>query len=48
VTEFVGVPFVTGGGAGTLEHMAAVLVEGKADAILRRVFFTFSLTRCVM
>jgi len=34
VSEAVGVPVVASGGAGTLEHMAAVLLEGKADAVL--------------
>ena len=34
ISEAVGVPVVASGGAGTLEHMAAVLLEGKADAVL--------------
>src|SRR5215210_3994173 len=34
VSESVGVPVVASGGAGNLEHMAAVLLEGKADAVL--------------
>ena len=34
ISEAVGVPVVASGGAGTLEHMADVLLEGKADAVL--------------
>jgi hypothetical protein len=34
VSEAVGVPVVASGGAGTLEHMADVLLAGKADAVL--------------
>src|SRR6058998_1698507 len=41
VSESVGVPVVASGGAGTLEHMAAVLVEGKADAVLAASIFHF-------
>ena len=36
VSESVGVPVVASGGAGTLEHMAEVLIEGRADAVLAR------------
>jgi cyclase len=32
---------VASGGAGTLEHMAAVLLEGKADAVLAASIFHF-------
>src|SRR5580704_2037056 len=42
VSEAVGVPVVASGGAGTLEHMAAVLLEGKADAVLAASIFHFS------
>ena len=34
VSECVGVPVVASGGAGTLEHMAEVLLAGRADAVL--------------
>ena len=39
ISESVGVPVVASGGAGTLEHMAAVLLEGKADAVLAAGIF---------
>jgi cyclase len=41
ISESVGVPVVASGGAGTLEHMAAVLLEGKADAVLAASIFHF-------
>ena len=41
VSESVGVPVVASGGAGTLEHMAAVLLDGKADAVLAASIFHF-------
>jgi cyclase len=41
VSESVGVPVVASGGAGTLEHMAQVLLEGKADAVLAASIFHF-------
>jgi imidazole glycerol-phosphate synthase subunit HisF len=41
VSESVGVPVVASGGAGTLEHMAEVLIEGKADAVLAASIFHF-------
>src|SRR5919106_2591414 len=41
VSESVGVPVVASGGAGRLEHLAAVLVEGKADAVLAASIFHF-------
>ena len=34
ISEHVGIPVVASGGAGTIEHMARVLTEGKADAAL--------------
>jgi len=37
----VGVPVVASGGAGTLEHMAKVLLEGRADAVLAASIFHF-------
>jgi imidazole glycerol-phosphate synthase subunit HisF len=41
VSESVGVPVVASGGAGNLEHMADVLLEGKADAVLAASVFHF-------
>jgi cyclase len=41
VSESVGVPVVASGGAGTLEHMAVVLEQGKADAVLAASIFHF-------
>lgn len=41
ISESVGVPVVASGGAGTLEHMAEVLEEGKADAVLAASVFHF-------
>jgi cyclase len=41
ISESVTVPVVASGGAGTLEHMAAVLLEGKADAVLAASIFHF-------
>ena len=41
VSESVAVPVVASGGAGTLAHMADVLLEGKADAVLAASIFHF-------
>src|ERR1700722_16610468 len=41
VSEAVGVPVVASGGGGSLEHMAAVLFEGRADAVLAASIFHF-------
>ena len=41
VSEAVNVPVVASGGAGKLEHMAAVLLDGKADALLAASIFHF-------
>jgi len=41
ISESVGVPVVASGGAGTLEHMASVLLEGKADAVLAASIFHY-------
>jgi cyclase len=41
ISEAVGVPVVASGGAGRLEHMAEVLLEGKADAVLAASVFHF-------
>jgi len=41
ISEAVGVPVVASGGAGTLAHMAEVLLEGKADAVLAASIFHY-------
>ena len=41
VSESVGIPVVASGGAGTLEHLAEVLLKGKADAVLAASIFHF-------
>lgn len=41
VSEAVAVPVVASGGAGRLEHLAEVLVQGKADAVLAASIFHF-------
>jgi cyclase len=41
ISEAVGVPVVASGGAGSLEHMAEVLLVGKADAVLAASIFHF-------
>ena len=41
VSESVGVPVVASGGAGTLDHMADVLLAGRADAVLAASIFHF-------
>jgi cyclase len=41
VSESVHVPVVASGGAGTLAHMAEVLLAGKADAVLAASIFHF-------
>lgn len=41
VSEAVGVPVVASGGAGSLAHMAEVLLEGRADAVLAASIFHF-------
>jgi cyclase len=41
VSETVKIPVVASGGAGKLEHMAAVLKEGRADAVLAASIFHF-------
>jgi cyclase len=40
-SESVGVPVVASGGAGSLEHMAEVLLQGKADAVLAASIFHY-------
>ena len=41
ISESVGVPVVASGGAGSLQHMADVLLEGRADAVLAASIFHF-------
>ena len=41
ISESVSVPVVASGGAGKLEHMAEVLMAGKADAVLAASVFHF-------
>jgi cyclase len=41
ISEAVGVPVVASGGAGKLEHLAEVLLEGRADAVLAASIFHF-------
>ena len=41
ISEAVAVPVVASGGAGTLEHMADVLEQGRADAVLAASIFHF-------
>ena len=41
ISEAVGVPVVASGGAGNVEHMAEVLLEGRADAVLAASIFHF-------
>ena len=41
ISESVGVPVVASGGAGSLQHMADVLLEGQADAVLAASIFHF-------
>jgi len=41
VARAVDVPVIASGGAGTLEHLAAVLLEGEADAVLAASIFHY-------
>ena len=41
VSEAVTIPVIASGGAGTLEHLYEVIVEGKADAVLAASIFHF-------
>ena len=41
VSESVNVPVVASGGAGTLDHMAEALIQGKADAVLAASIFHY-------
>ena len=49
VSEAVTVPVIASGGAGTLEHLAEALKQGKADAVLAASIFhfgEFTITEC--
>ncbi|MGE5791487.1 MAG: imidazole glycerol phosphate synthase subunit HisF [Bacteroidota bacterium] len=41
VAEAVDVPVIASGGVGTLEHLAAGVIEGKADAVLAASIFHY-------
>jgi imidazole glycerol-phosphate synthase subunit HisF len=41
VSEAVGIPVIASGGAGSLEHLAQGVLEGKADAVLAASIFHF-------
>jgi cyclase len=41
VADAVGVPVIASGGAGTAEHMAEGVIEGRADAVLAASVFHF-------
>lgn len=41
VVEAVEIPVIASGGAGTTEHMADAIIEGKADAVLAASIFHF-------
>ena len=41
IAERVGIPVIASGGAGTMEHFAQVLTEGKADAALAASVFHY-------
>lgn len=41
ISERVSIPVIASGGAGTLEHLRAALVEGRADAVLAASIFHF-------
>ncbi len=41
VSDAVRIPVIASGGAGNLEHMAQVLIEGRADAVLAASIFHF-------
>ncbi len=41
ISEAVGIPVIASGGVGNLEHLAAGILEGKADAVLAASIFHF-------
>ncbi len=42
ISEAVGVPVIASGGVGTLDHLVAGILQGKADAVLAASIFHFS------
>ncbi len=42
ISEAVNVPIIASGGVGTLDHLAAGVLEGKADAVLAASIFHFA------
>ena len=42
ISEAVSVPVIASGGVGELEHLAAGIIEGKADAVLAASIFHFA------
>jgi cyclase len=41
VAEAVGVPVIASGGVGSMDHLAAGVLEGRADAVLAASVFHF-------
>ncbi len=41
VSDAVGIPVIASGGAGSLDHLATVLIDGHADAVLAASIFHF-------
>ncbi|MDG1581164.1 imidazole glycerol phosphate synthase subunit HisF [Pseudomonas sp. GOM6] len=41
ISEAVGIPVIASGGVGNLEHLAAGIIDGKADAVLAASIFHF-------
>ena len=41
ISEAVGIPVIASGGVGHLEHLAAGIIDGKADAVLAASIFHF-------
>lgn len=42
ISDAVGVPIIASGGVGTLEHLCAGILEGRADAVLAASIFHFA------
>jgi cyclase len=42
ISEAVSVPVIASGGVGTLDHLSAGIIEGKADAVLAASIFHFA------
>ena len=41
ISDALGIPVIASGGVGNLEHLAAGIIEGKADAVLAASIFHF-------